>query len=83
MQYDNSVSKRQLLDKDEVSQAIVKPENFGKKQMLCIWWDFFEILKCKETVNSELYCAQLEMIKEKLLKIRPALVNINRRGVLF
>jgi len=32
-------------------------------------------------VNSELYCAQLEMVNEKLLKIRPALVN--RRGVLF
>ena len=41
----------------------------------------FEILKCKETVNSKLYCAQLEMVNEKLLKIRPELVN--RRGMLF
>ena len=39
------------------------------------------ILKCKETVNSELYCAQLEMLNEKFLKILPALVN--RRSVLF
>jgi len=36
MQYDNSVSKRQWLEKDEVPQTIVKPENFGKKQILCI-----------------------------------------------
>jgi len=54
--------------------------------MLCIWWDYqgvihFEILKCKETVNSKLNCVQLEMVNEKLLKIHPALVN--RRGVLF
>ena len=32
-------------------------------------------------MNSELYCAQLEMFNKKLLKIRPALVN--KRYVLF
>jgi len=39
------------------------------------------MLKCKENVNSELYCTQLEMVYKKLLKIRPALVN--RSCVLF
>jgi len=68
IQYDNSVSKRQWLDKDKIPRAIFKPENFGKNQMLCIWWDYqgvihFEILKFKETVNSELHYAQLEMFK--------------------
>ena len=57
-----------------------------KSKCFCIWWDYqgvihFEILKSKKTVNSELYCVQLEMVNEKLLKIRNALVN--RRGVLF
>ena len=32
-------------------------------------------------MNSESYCAQLEIVNENLLKIRPALVN--RRSVLF
>jgi len=33
IQYNNSVNKRQWLDKDEVPQTIVKPENFGNLEM--------------------------------------------------
>ncbi|UYV77993.1 SETMAR [Cordylochernes scorpioides] len=53
-----------------------KPNRFGKKAMLCIWWDqtgivYFELLKPGETVNTSRYEQQMHSLREALNEKRP------------
>lgn len=70
----------------EPEPALAAPEPDHKKLMLCIWWAswgivHYEILERDTMVDSELYCQQLERVQEKLLALRPRLVN--RREVVY
>ena len=54
--------------------------------MLSIWWDWKGILSYKlfppnETIDSDVYCEQLEIFKKEIEKKRPEFVN--QRGVVF
>ena len=54
--------------------------------MLSVWWDFngivyFEILPDNTTINSDVYCNQLDKLSDVLKEKRPKLVN--RKGVVF
>ena len=54
--------------------------------MLCVCWDYkgivhWELLNYGQTVNSDLYCNQLDRLKEVLIQNRPELVN--RKGVIL
>ncbi|XP_054167892.1 histone-lysine N-methyltransferase SETMAR-like [Oppia nitens] len=49
----------------------------GEKAGIVHW----ELLNVGQTVNSDLYCQQLERVKSSLTKLWPALVN--RKGVIF
>ena len=54
--------------------------------MLSVWWDFkeivyFQLLPDNTTINSEVYCNQLDILSDALKEKRPELVN--RKGVLF
>ena len=51
-----------------------------QKTLLCVWWDIhgiihYELLKPGETITADVYCAQLEQLKEALLSKRPGLIN--------
>ena len=53
--------------------------------MLFVWWDwkgviFFELLPGKQTINSDIYCRQLDKLNAAVKK-RPELVN--REDVIF
>ncbi|UYV74724.1 SETMAR [Cordylochernes scorpioides] len=53
-----------------------RPNRFGKKAMLCIWWDqtgvvYFELLKPGETVNTSRYEQQMHSLREALNEKRP------------
>ena len=55
-----------------------------KKVMLSVWWYFkgivyFELLPDNTTINSEVYCNQLDKLSDALKEKRPELVN--RKGV--
>ena len=51
--------------------------------MLCVWWDWkrivhYELLSSNQTINSELYCEQLQRLQQAIEKNRSELIN--RRG---
>ena len=69
--YVNHSWKRQWLS---VGQAVVstpKPDKFGRKVILSVWWKMcgvilWKLLEPKKTVTSEKYCKQLEKVAKKL-----------------
>lgn len=53
-----------------------KPEKYGIKVMLSVWWDihgiiYWELLPTGTTVTAEVYCKQLENLKKSLSTNRP------------
>ncbi|UYV62360.1 hypothetical protein LAZ67_2000267 [Cordylochernes scorpioides] len=53
-----------------------RPNRFGKKAMLCIWWDqtgvvYFELLKPGKMVNTSRYEQQMRSLREALNEKRP------------
>ncbi|UYV73512.1 CACTIN [Cordylochernes scorpioides] len=54
----------------------LRPNRFGKKAMLCIWWDqtgvvYFELLKPGKMVNTSRYEQQMHSLREALNEKRP------------
>ena len=54
--------------------------------MLSVWWDwkcvvFFELLPRNQTINSDVYCRQLNKLNAAVKEKRPEFVN--RKGVIF
>lgn len=84
--YHNVKRQRQWLSPRET--GIVQPKSglHPKKVLLSVWWDmdgiiYYELMKSNQTINTEVYCNQLDRLKQALAEKRPALLN--RRGVLF
>ena len=53
-----------------------------KKVMLCIWWDwkgvvYYELLPQGETINSEVYCRQLDNLKTAIEEKHSGLADRN------
>ncbi|GFS90800.1 mariner Mos1 transposase [Trichonephila clavipes] len=68
------------------AQTVAKPELTVRKVPLCIWWDskgiiYYELLLYGQTLNSDLYCQQLDRLKLAIDQKRPELAN--KRGVAF
>jgi len=84
--YDNVKRKRSWSNRDEPAQTVAKPGLTIRKVLLCVWWDwqgiiYYELLPYGQTLNSDLYCQQLDRLKEAIAQKRPALAN--RRGIVF
>ncbi|GFU19770.1 histone-lysine N-methyltransferase SETMAR [Trichonephila clavipes] len=84
--YDNIVRKRSWSKRGEDAQTVAKPGLTAMKVLLCIWWDWkriiqYELLPYDQTLNSDLYCQQLDRLKLAIDQKRPELAN--RRGVVF
>ena len=82
----NVVRKRSWSKRDESPQTTSKAELHQKMIMLSDWWDwkgvvFFELLPRDQTINSDLYCRQLNKFNVAVKKKGPELVN--RKGVIF
>ena len=74
--YVNVTRKGQWLGPGQKPEPTPKGDLHPKKQMLSVWWDFqgiihWELLPENTTVNAELYCAQLERLRQALIKKRP------------
>ncbi|GFV75089.1 histone-lysine N-methyltransferase SETMAR [Trichonephila clavipes] len=72
--------------KDKPAQTISKADIHQKKVMLSVWWNFkgivfFELLPDNTTINSEVYCHQLDKLNDALQQKRPELIN--RKGAVF
>lgn len=84
--YKNVKRKRSWCDLNEPPKTIAKADIHQKKVMLSIWWDykgviFFELLPRNQSINSEVYCRQLDDLNTALAEKRPELIN--RKGVVF
>ena len=71
--FDNTHRGLQWLDPDQVPEGTPKPHRFVKKVMLCVWWNTkgivqYEVLESGQTVNSDLYCLQLERVNQGLIR---------------
>lgn len=58
----------------------------GDYNVIPIWWDckgvvFFEFLSRNVTLNSDVYCQQLDKLNEAIAEKRPELIN--RKEVIF
>lgn len=79
--YVNQSRKRQWRDRDELPESEPKGDLHPKKVMLSIWWDFqgviyFELLPPNTTINAQLYCSQLDNLKNVLHAKRPELRKV-------
>lgn len=86
VRYENIVRKKSWKKKDEPPESQPKAGLTESKVMLCIWWDWkgpvhYEVLPHGLTMNSELYCKQLDRLEEQINETRPELAN--RKGVIF
>jgi len=74
--FENPKRKKSCVDPGAPSTSTARPNRFGRKTMLCIWWDqkgvvYYELLKPGETVNTKRYQQQLIDLNRSLLKKRP------------
>ncbi|CAK9811656.1 Histone-lysine N-methyltransferase SETMAR [Anthophora quadrimaculata] len=84
--YDNIVRKRSWSKRNEAAETVAKQGLTSRKVLLCIWWDwkgiiYYELLPYGQTLNSDIYCQQLDRLKLAIDQKRPELAN--RRGVVF
>ncbi|GFX01378.1 histone-lysine N-methyltransferase SETMAR [Trichonephila clavipes] len=84
--YDNIVLNRSWSKCGEAAQTVTKPGLTSKKVLLCIWYAwkgiiYYELLPYGQTLNSEIYCQQLDRLK--LVTDRTTARIANRRGVVF
>lgn len=84
--YNNVKRKRSWCKKDESSQSTSKADIHQKKVMLSVWWDykgiiFFELLPDNSTIDSKVYCNQMDKLNAVIKQKRPELIN--RKGVVF
>ena len=84
--YNNVSRKRSWSKRGEVPERQAKAKIHQKKVMLSMWWDwkgsvFYELLPKNKTINSDVYCEQLQKLSEVIAQKRPELIN--RKGVVF
>ncbi|XP_017062383.1 histone-lysine N-methyltransferase SETMAR-like [Drosophila ficusphila] len=81
--YDNVRRKTVVVERGEAAQMVAKPGLTDRKVLLCVWWDWqgiihYELLPYGQTLNSDLYCQQLDRLKTALMQKRPSLINRGR-----
>lgn len=79
----NPHKKWQWLSANETPDGMPKVDRFGKKFMISVFWNyngilFFEILPVGQSINSDIYSAQLNRLHQILVKKHPALINRKR-----
>ena len=74
-------------DSGKPSTSNGRPNRFGKKTMLCIWWDqkdvvYPELLKTDQTVNTVRYCQPMINLNYALIEKRPKSATRNEKVIL-
>jgi len=69
MYFENLKRKRSWITPGESSTA--RPNRYGRKTMLCVWWDqkgviYYELLKPGKTINTERYQQQMINLNQAL-----------------
>lgn len=74
--FENPKRRKSWVDPGQPSTSAPRPNRFGRKTMLCVWWDqkgvvYYELLKPGETVNAHRYHQQLIKLRRALREKRP------------
>ena len=74
--FENPKRRKSWVNPGEPSTSTARPNRFGKKTMLCVWWDqkgviYYELLKPGETVNTNRYRQQMIDLNRALREKRP------------
>lgn len=74
--YDNPKRRASWVNPGEAAAPIVRPKRFGKKTMLCVFWDqaglvYYELLQPGETVDAPCYQRQLSSLEQAVRQKRP------------
>jgi [histone H3]-lysine36 N-dimethyltransferase SETMAR len=74
---------KQWVKRGQQTQPIVRQDRFGKKVMLCVWWNYegvihFELIPDGQAINAELYSEQLHRVYNVVQEKYPALINRKR-----
>ena len=74
--FENLKRKKSWLSRGEIGPSTPRPNRFGRKTMLCVWWDqcgvvYFDLLKPGETVNTDRYRQQIINLNHALIEKRP------------
>lgn len=74
--FENPKRKRSYVRRGQKAKSTPRPNRFGRKAMLCVFWDqagiiWWELLQPGETVTGERYKQQLTNLNRNLLKNRP------------
>jgi histone-lysine N-methyltransferase SETMAR len=83
----NNVEQKRSRDR-QGERPLLTPtaELHQKKVMLCVWWDwkeilYYDLLPRNQIINSDVYCSQLDRMKAAIDQKRPE--SVNRKGVVF
>lgn len=81
--YENPCMKKQWLSVGASPTHTPKPNLHGKKVLLCIWWNHrgiihHELMPPGETITAEVYCEQLNRLRDAMTTKCPGLLNRNR-----
>ena len=74
--FENPKRKRSWVAPGEPPTSTTRPNRYGRRTMLCVWWDqkgeiYYELLKLGETVNTERYRQQMIDLNQALHEKRP------------
>jgi histone-lysine N-methyltransferase SETMAR len=84
--FENPKRKKSWVTPGKAATSTAKPNRFGKKRMLCVWWDqkgvvYYELLKPGETVNTVRYQQQIIDLNHALLDKRPEWTERKKKSV--
>ncbi|GFW08066.1 mariner Mos1 transposase [Trichonephila clavipes] len=73
--FENHKRNRSYVDPGQPSKSTTRPNRFGRKTMLCIFWDqegpiYYELLKPGKTVNTDPYKQELLILNDAILEKR-------------
>lgn len=85
--FQNPKRKKSWVTPGQPSTSSARPDRFGKKTMLCVWWDqkgvvYYELLKPGETVNTDRYRQQMINLSHALIEKRPEWAHRHAKVIL-
>nr|KAF6378768.1 hypothetical protein mMyoMyo1_009678 [Myotis myotis] len=86
--FENPKCTKSWVDSGQPSTLTARPNRFGKKTMLCVWWDqegvvYYELLKPGETINTDHYRQQISNLNYALIVERPEWVKRHGKVILL
>nr|KAF6311923.1 hypothetical protein mPipKuh1_009110 [Pipistrellus kuhlii] len=86
--FENPKHRKTWVDPCQLSTSTARPNCFGKKTMLCVWWDqegvvYHELLKPGETVNTDHYQQQIINLNHALIIKQPEWVRRHSKVILL